>query len=404
MVLALASVWSLSPTLLHAQFTLFQKEGASLELGGYLFSLTGLHDQGFQLPEMEQRSGFNAEVLRLKWNLRFGPRALVEVHDRFQIDVSSASSGLGGPAAGFGVSKVPGRSVDLSHFFIQEDRLRFWHDVDRLSLTLYTGLGDATIGRQAITWGISTLFPVADLWVQFSPFELDTEEKPGVDAIRVLSYPGRGLELDAIVADRGRSDYLSAGLRASLSLSWADLYLAGGKFWDEAMALGGIAAPVGSWKLRAEGVLPYDLDGDSGDLPRATLGLDRLGGEFMLSGEYHYNGIGAASVEEYGEVLQDPRFARGESYYLGRHYLGAVGSWTPGNDRLALTLSGMWNLMDGSTAVAPAVTYDFGQETRVSLGGLLSSGNKPELDTVPVPKSEYGMYGDLFYVRVSVYF
>ena len=39
-----------------------------------------------------------------------------------------------------------------------------------------------------------------------------------------------------------------------------------------------------------------------------------------------------------------------------------------------------------------------------SLGGLLSSGNKPELESVPVPKSEYGMYGDLFYVRMSVYF
>ena len=164
-----------------------------------------------------------------------------------------------------------------------------------------------------------------------SSFEGPARDQHLVDAIRVLSYPGRGLELDAIVADRGRSNYLSAGLRASLSLSWADLYLAGGKFWDEAMALGGIAAPVGSWKLRAEGVLPYDLEEDSGDLPRATLGLDRLGGEFMLSGEYHYNGIGAASVEEYGEVLQDPRFARGESYYLGRHYLGAGQRRSNGN-------------------------------------------------------------------------
>jgi hypothetical protein len=398
------AVLTITPSHTQAQFTLLRNGGNSLELGGYLFSLTGLHDQGFRLPDVERRSGFNADLLRLKWNLRFGDAALLEVHDRFQIDVSSASSGLGGPSAGFGVSKVPGRSVDLTHFFIDEDRLRAWHDVDRLSLTLHRGLGDATIGRQAITWGISTLFPVADLWVQFSPFELDTEEKPGVDAVRVLSYPARGLELDAIVADRGPRKYLSAGMRASLSLPWADLYLAGGKFWNEAMILAGIEAPAGSWKLRAEGVLPYDLDEDAGDLPRATLGVDRLGGEFMLSGEYHYNGIGAAAVEDYGAALQDPRFARGESYYLGRHYLGAVGSWTPGNDRLGLTLSGMVNLIDGSTAVVPALTYDFGQETRVSLGGLFSSGNKPELGLVPIPKSEYGMYGDLFYVRVSVYF
>ncbi|MEJ2542405.1 MAG: hypothetical protein P8188_21010, partial [Gemmatimonadota bacterium] len=65
----------------------------------------------------------------------------MEVHDRFQLQASSSSSTLGGSAAGFGVTVVPGRSLDLSTHFIDEDRLRAWHDVDRLSLTLYTGLG-----------------------------------------------------------------------------------------------------------------------------------------------------------------------------------------------------------------------------------------------------------------------
>jgi hypothetical protein len=239
---------------LQAQFTLLEGEKSSLDLGGYFRSLTGLYDQGFRIPNEDRRSGFNAEVLRLKWTLRMGEGAVVEVHDRFQLQASSSSSTLGGSAAGFGVTVVPGRSLDLSTHFIDEDRLRAWHDVDRLSLTLYTGLGDVTVGRQAITWGISNLFPVADLWAQFSPFELDTEEKPGIDAVRILSYPTGGLELDAIAADRGTAEDFSAGLRASLSLPWADLYFAGGKLWNEAMVLGGVAAPVGSWKLRAEGV------------------------------------------------------------------------------------------------------------------------------------------------------
>ncbi len=51
--------------------------------------------------------------------------------------------------------------------------------------------------------GISNIFPIADLWAQFSPFELDTEEKPGADAVRALHDPASGLEWDIVVADRG---------------------------------------------------------------------------------------------------------------------------------------------------------------------------------------------------------
>ncbi|MFC1791687.1 hypothetical protein ACFL0I_04385, partial [Gemmatimonadota bacterium] len=330
----------------------------------------------------------------------------------FQAQVSSATSGFGGSAGGFGVSVVPGRSVNLSADLIDKERLHAWHDVDRLSLTVYTGMGDVTLGRQAITWGISNLFPVHDLWAQFSPFELDTEEKPGIDAFRFLSYPWEGVELDVVVADRGSADDLSAGIRAGMGLSWGDLYVGGGKFWNQALVLGGVATPVGSFKLRAEGVIPYDLELDHGRLPRATLGVDWFGGETMLSGEYHFNGVGVADRDRYGEAIADPRFARGESYYLGRHYLGGLASWSPGNDRLNLALSGMVNLQDPSSIFTPVLTYDFGQETRVSAGGMISFGGAPiagvggdpGMPPVPLLKSEYGMYGDLFFTRISIYF
>ncbi len=402
--LALAGAFLLPGPGASGQFTLWEGGEKTLELGGYLRSLSGLYHLGYTLPDTDRSSGFNAEVVRLKWSLRFGQKAILEVHDRVQIQIASATSGFGESVAGFGVSVVPGRSLDLTTELVEEERLRVWHDVDRLALTLYTGAGDLTLGRQAITWGISNLFPVADLWAQFSPFELDTEEKPGIDALRILSYPGQGWEVDAVVADRGTAHDLSAGIRVTKVLSWADLYLAGGKFWNEALALGGISAPVGRWKLRAEGVLPYNLDRDDTTLPRLTLGADRLGGEIMLSWEYHFNGIGAENPEGYARALQDPRYARGESYFLGRHYLGGLASWTPGNDRLGLSVSAMANLQDPSAALTPVLAYDFGQETRVSAGAMITLGEAPELEPGPAFQSEYGTYGTLLFTRISVYF
>jgi hypothetical protein len=233
---------------------------------------------------------------------------------------------------------------------------------------------------------------------------LDTEEKPGVDAIRVLGYPGDGWEVDAVLADRGSSRNLSAGIRASKSLSWADLHMGGGKFWREIMGLAGISAPIGSYKIRAEGALPYDLDAEDFRLPRVTLGLDWLGGETMLSAEYNFNGIGATEAADYVRVLQDPRFAQGETYFLGRHNLGGVATWAPGNDRISLTLSGLLNLQDPSGTLGPNLTYDIGQNTRFSIGALASFGETPLFDPDPELRSEFGTYGDFVYSMLSIYF
>jgi hypothetical protein len=390
---------------LSGQFTLYQKGDTRIDLGGYVRSLTQLYDPGYDIPAVEDRkSGIHAEVVRLKWNLRFGEAFLVEVHNRLQAQLSSSDAGLGGSGLGFGVSVVPGRRWDLSTMFVDQERLRVWHDIDRLSLTWYTDFADITAGRQAITWGISNVYPVADLWAQFSPFELDTEEKPGIDAVRILKYPWDGLELDAILADRGSSGDFSAGIRATLSLPWADLYAGGGKFWREGVALAGISAPEGSFTLRAEGALPYHLDGEGFRLPRATLGMDWLGGEVMLSAEYNFNGIGATNADGYLGVLEDPRYAQGQTYFLGRHNLGGLASWTPGNDRMSLTLSALWNLQDPSAAFVPNLTYDFGQSTRLSAGALFSFGDTPVFEPEPNLRSEFGTYGDFLFTMLSVYF
>ena len=179
-----------------------------LHFGGYARSIAGGSDLGYDAPVVDRRSAFNGSVVRLKWRLEMEDVFLVSVHNRFQARLTSASSGASVP--GLGVSVVPDRTVDLTTTIVDDEHVDIWHDLDRASLTLYLHVADITVGRQAITWGISSLFPIADLWAQFSPFELDTEEKPGVDAVRALAYPAGNVELDAVVADCGSRRNLSA--------------------------------------------------------------------------------------------------------------------------------------------------------------------------------------------------
>ena len=406
LVLTLSFIGLSSVQECQAQTPLIQSGSFTLRATGYIRSLTGVHDTRYDLPTGNRRSGFHADVARVKWRAGWGERFVLEIHNRAQVQVSSSESGFGSSVAGFGVSAAPGHLVDLESVWIQQERLRAWHDVDRLALTFYTPATDVTVGRQAITWGTSLIFPVADLWSQFSPFELDTEEKPGVDAIRMLAYPLPGLELDAVVADRGGQDDVSAGVRATWSLSSADLYGAAGRLWEEAMVVGGVAWLLESWKLRAEAVLPRDLDLHRWLDPRATIGVDRLGYRLTLSGEYHFNGLGANGPNGYLSLLGSESFNRGESYFLGRHYLGGLASWaTDEEQRIRLLGSVLVNLSDGSVALLPALTWDVGASTSLALGGLVGIGDRPVFQgELPVLGSEYGTYGDLGHVQVSVYF
>lgn len=396
----------LLPAPSRAQIHVVEGETFGLDLSGYLRSLTAVHEAGWDVPGQDRRTAFNGEVLRAQWSARWGDAVALQVHDLFRARVSTAPSGLGESVAGFGVSAVPGRSVDLETHLVDDERLDVRHDVDRLALTVYTDLADVTVGRQAITWGVATLFSVADLWSSFSPFELDTEEKPGIDAVRVLSYPGEGLELDAVVAARGRTEDWSAGARLTASLASADVYGALGKFWNEVIAVAGATWLGERDRLRLEVALPWDLDDDELDLPRVTVGWDRPGVRLTVGVEYHYNGIGASEPEGYLAVLQGEPFARGESYFLGRHYVGGVAAWTlDAEERLRLTTTALVNVEDGSASVTPVLTYDLGQSARVSLGTLTTAGEVPDLSApVPVLRSEYGTYGNLFFTRLSVYF
>jgi hypothetical protein len=414
-LLVAAAVQAAQPAAAAGQIRIMEGD-VGLTLSGYVRALTGIHDRGYDVPEglplagSPRETGFHGEVLRLKWELG-GNGWEIDVHDRFQARFNTGGGET--PAVGFGVSAVPDR-LDLETEIMTSEGLRVWHDLDRLALTVYTDAADVTVGRQPITWGISSIFPVADLWAQFSPFELDTEEKPGIDAARVLFYPADRLEMDAIAAARCQwtswgsrcdDEDLSVGVRGTYGLPSADVWLGAGKFWREVMAMGGVTFLLDEIRLRAEAAFPWDLDDGSALDPRATAGVDWIRGTLVLTGEYHFNGLGTRDPDGYLARIQTPPLQRGETYYVGRHYLGGLVAWSPdAENRLNLALNGLANLGDGSVAVTPVLTYDIGQSTNVSVGGLASLGDAPVFQPAPRLRSEFGAYGDLFFTRLSVYF
>jgi hypothetical protein len=388
--------------------SLIDGEHARLALGGYALTLGGVQLLRFALgpgapaEPLPDHLGLQASVLRLEWKADIGEHVAVEVHQRGFLRTSSEA--LSGMKLGLGASTAPRRTVDLRSVGYNDERLLLEHDIDRASVHVSFGDVDIMAGRQAITWGFASLFRVADLWTTFSPFELDTSQKRGVDALRVLYSHSRRLELEGVVSDRGTLRDLSAGLRAVTSFASVDAYLAFTKQWRELIALAGAGAVLGSFKLHAEAAAPYDLDAGELSRPRGSIGMEWFHGDLTLTLEGHYNGSGVAHAEDYGaHLLTSPIVARGESYFLGRWYTGAAVGWRI-SELLQVALTALGNLQDPSALLAASLTYAISQETALSLGAYQGLGEKLVIAAVPELHSEFGAAGGLYYLSLSAYF
>jgi hypothetical protein len=392
----------------YAEQSLIEGQRSRLALGGYAFTLGGLQRlpvdvaPGTLEPPPPDHLGLSATVLRLEWKADLGRHVTVELHQRGYLRTSSEAPG--GQKLGLGVSTVPKRTFDLRSVAYDEERLLLEHDIDRLAVRTDLGDVDVSIGRQAITWGFASLFPVADLWTTFSPFELDTSQKRGVDAIRVLYSHSRLVELEGVIADRGSWRDLSAGLRAVTYLASSDVYLAFTKQWRELIALAGAGAMLGNFKLRGDIAGPYDLDGRSLSRPRASLGADYMQARFTVTVEGHYNGTGVAHAGDYlTHLTTSPVVARGESYWLGRWYAGAAINWKL-SELFQLVLTTLGNLQDPSLVLASSLTYQISQETSLSLGAFQGVGKRPVVGTTTSLRSELGSVGGLYYLSLSSFF
>ncbi len=381
--------------------------GDWLELGGYTRAFSAVHreriegsDEALEALDRPELAAFSAWVARAEWGLGRRGSWRLDLHQRLAWRATTPESAAA--AVGTGVTPAPRRTIDLRSELIERPGFALEHDIDRAVLRLFTAWGDLACGRQGIKWGTSRLFDVSDLWAGFSPYDLDTSQKRGLDALRLIASPSARSELDLVVADRGSWHDLSAGCRLSWFLERGDLYLAGGRFWDRPQLLAGATETWEQVNLRAESAW---WGGASGSALRATAGLDWYpSAELLLALEAHHNGDGAAAARYYAQLMvaSDP-LLRGETYLLGRDYAGALIAWQP-HPLLTLSALSMANLSDSSALLSWSIAAEPLQGTTLSAGAFHGLGAALHLDPEPAIGSEYGCYGQLFYFEMAAYF
>ena len=187
--------------------------------GSYKSYLTGLHD----LFHQNELYGRASQSLRLDSNINMGRRLRFNFSYALTPRVSAGSlldSGgtvLGTPRSVYRAFELPDRLYPVKDGALQN--LGLYQNLDRAFAALYLPHGDLYIGRQAISWGSAHVVTPTDIIAPYSFASVDTETKPGVDAVRLRIPVGMMNEIDL-------------GFVAGDELQWSESALyARGKFY-----------------------------------------------------------------------------------------------------------------------------------------------------------------------------
>lgn len=293
-----------------------------------------------------------------------------------------------------------GRSTTVGY---ELDRALYRHRFDHLAVGL---------GRQPIDWGSGRLWQPLNVFGAFAPTDLDTDFKPGIDALAVEAYPGAFATLTAVYAFAPQA---SPELKDSGALhyrrqvgSGSELALVGGTIVGNRVVGAAFESAVGGMGWRVEGA-HYTLE-ESGE--QALFWIAGSDYQFrdgtLLTVEWYDNSRGASREAELGALVEDPLVLYRLQPQLARQAVGLSLART-----LTPLLQGGYTLLgsalrDSEGARHPSLlhqlhlTYSVGNESDLQLSYLHGSGKG--LNALDEPQSEFGHLPRAVTLRLRFYF
>ena len=421
-------------------------EGKSVELGvlarSFSFLMTG---PALRAPYNMSTTDTDPSALSI-FDLRLSfvyksPRVKVVLHN--QLSGSLQAHAASSPMA-MGRGMEPRRFFPLQADLAEGPTYRLREAVDWAYVAVALGPVTITAGRQPISFGRGKMFYPTDLVSTFSITEVDTEFKPGSDALRVdwtvrpstqltvVAAAGKHAEqslvqqlLGAAPPD-GELSLAGSSFAARLQQTWTpvEVGLLAGLIRNDLVVGVDAVYDVGPFDVYAEVTVTVPRgesltpNAEEVKLP-PSLGLAGLqtdpavvralvGATFKprpdvtLSPELFFNGFGAWDKEQYLYAALSQRVAVGEQSTLGMLYLGGLCMWEA-HPLLTLSAVGLFNLRDPSGLVSLGGSYNVASNVEIKAGLYLPLGRVPDISKpqMPVPRSEFGMYPHFFFVELK---
>jgi hypothetical protein len=276
--------------------------------------------------------------------------------------------------------------------------------LDRLQLHYSFYSFDITLGRQQISFGSAKLVNPTDVFTPFSPTTINTEEKNGVDALRIKKTfgPNTEAEIGILFGNKFKEENSALFIRSIFSykeLEIKPILLS----YREALGVGiDFLVPYKGAHFYIESLSTFIDKKNFHSYNRTTAGIEyQWSNDLFFVVEYHYNGDGRGDTTEYDLKGLSFSRSRGSSFYLARHYFNFMLNYqlTPLH---ILTLTSYQNLNDGSNLFAPSWSWSFSENSTLGFGLFIGVGK--ETNNPFQVKSEFGSYGKQFFSKYTYYF
>lgn len=292
------------------------------------------------------------------------------------------------------------RLDDVNSILWYEGKGFLVQNLDRFILSNELLGGRITFGRQQISFGSATFVNPTDVFTPFSLLEIDTEERPGVDAIRLRKPIGEMGELDVgvLIGPDDKKSALYLAVKLPTEKYELQPLIA---YYQQATLLGfDYLNSIEGSNIWLE--IAHTITDDGNEYARASLGVNRIfTAEFTGVLEYHYNGSGSNDVDEYVNLLTGFAIMKGGSHLLSTNYLSASGVWQY-SPLTTLAFSIQSNLMDSSSLLNLSAERSITNEFVFNIGVYSGVGKSSEVLTSY--KSEFGQIPATLFTRLRYYF
>ena len=280
-----------------------------------------------------------------------------------------------------------------------------FQNLDRANVTARLSFVDVIVGRQAIAWGSARVINPTDVIAPFTYSELDTEDRTGVDAVRVRVPIGALNEVDVgyVFGRDFAVDRSAFFVRSQFNVAETDVSPLFVRFREQLLVGIDVARGIGSIGAWIEGTRVFTMEQDDAisDYFRVSTGMDySFGGETYGFIEYHFSGAGVRDPEDYFANLNRPTYRDAAVYLMGTHYfaLGTTYQLTP-----LVALSGQFlaNVTDPSFFFSPTIEYNIEQDFYLSAGAFIGIGDRPKGGYF---QSEFGGYSNILFFSFRIYY
>jgi hypothetical protein len=368
--------------------------GTRLLVGGYLASLFGAYRYFPELGMPDEVVGIDQEHLKLE--------LVAQIREGWDLALTYDNYARVGPLSSasreYFRSRAPDRFLDLERSYLDSRDMVAFHELDRLYCAFVEERVQCVIGRQAISWGRGRVWSPTDLFISLVPTEMQRDEKPGVDALRVQLPFGKAARLDMVCSPGREQRWTSWGARASWRLGRTAVSGMAGSFRTDHVLGLDAARSIGHAQVFLDAA--YTWPQDSAAFWRGVLGAEwGLASVGSLTCELYYNGFGSDDPADYLELAQSPRFQLGEVANLGRHMAAVLAEFYPSYTG-TIYLRVLGNVDDRSVLVNPWASWQLGDYLLLRAGGYISAGRRPAEEL----RSEFGSYPDFYYAELRLQF